>query len=608
MGKPGGTAGVWGQVVRLLSLVGVGLYLALFLYNSVTRTRQFSPDSMNYVDVARNIATGRGIAQSTLGYNLIYLFSPDSTIPQPFTTQPPLYPLLIVSVSFAGITYADAALVVPVIAYAVVLLLAFLLARDLYGEGTAVVAVGFLLLYTPLSSVTRFAWSEIVSIAFLLLSLWLLVKIRSSIHADRSSPLPAVGASAFLSAHPTSRLGEEDGKGRRPIWQRYWLIALAAGIAAGLTFSTRYALVPLFGLGIFFIVLELRGHKSVFQVLLFYLPGFGIPAGFLILRNLELTGAPMPPAFASDRDFISNLSDTLWTLFGGYSPIGSSGIQAGAAAVVLIGLVLLLAFQKRLREPLSILFGDGRYLLVLWSIGYLSFIVVLRSVSYFSPIDDRIIIPSEIPLVILFAAFCIQVFKPRIRALTKRGDRMVDPGNQSSDRVPQPSAVRDRVDFPLTMLYGALALAALILSVREIGLTLNTPVYKLQEIIAGSDRLSWIARQTTDRDLIIGDDTMDVPFYLGRDAAVSFSPYPHTVFFTYPVLSQFADRNCARYQHLYLILRSYSEWTYKDQLHLFGRFISDLKFGNAGSYPRVKPVTVLSDAFVFQVTCPEAAR
>jgi 4-amino-4-deoxy-L-arabinose transferase-like glycosyltransferase len=530
-----------GKIVRLLAVLGVGLFLALFLYASLTRTRQFSPDSMNYVDVARNIATGRGITQSTLGYNRFSLFTADSTIPEPFTAQAPLYPLLIALVSRAGLTYADAALVIPVVAYAITLLVGFSLTRNLYDEHAALLAVGCLLIYSPLHYVARFAWSEIVGIVLLLLFLWLLVRFRQS---DDTS----------------------DGR----------MVSLAAGLAAGLTFTTRYALLPIFILGLFFIALEQRKRKLGFQPLLFYLIGFGLPAGLVSANNIVLSGALFPSTPPSDRNLLVNLSDTFWTIFGDYSPIGTSEVQVAAAGSILIVFVLVLAAQRRLRDLPNIFLRNGRYLLVLWSVGYLIFIVGLRSVSDFSPLDERIIVPASTVLVILFAALGAQVIKPAIRT-------------------PAP-------------LYGLLTIAALTLSVGEIGLALTQPVYSFAQIIAGSERLSWISQHTTDRDLIIGDDTMDVPFYLGREAAVSFSPYPHTLPLTYPTLVQFADHNCARYKQMYLVLRSYSDWTYRDQIHLFGRFIADVKFGRAGSYPRVRPVTELSDAFVFQVACRQSIR
>ena len=71
-------------VLRCLFLLAVVVYLILFGLNSLGRLRRFSPDSMNYVDVARNIAAGRGIVQSTLGFNQPH-WDPKGTIPTPIT-------------------------------------------------------------------------------------------------------------------------------------------------------------------------------------------------------------------------------------------------------------------------------------------------------------------------------------------------------------------------------------------------------------------------------------------------------------------------------------------------------------------------------------------
>ena len=39
----------------------LAVYFGLFTFNSLTRARSFSPDSMNYVDVARRLAAGDGL-------------------------------------------------------------------------------------------------------------------------------------------------------------------------------------------------------------------------------------------------------------------------------------------------------------------------------------------------------------------------------------------------------------------------------------------------------------------------------------------------------------------------------------------------------------------
>lgn len=73
MGRGGAETGVDGtfpegrdkkllmRASRWLLVLGVIAYVILFVFNSLTRTRYFSNDSMNYIDVARNISAGRGI-------------------------------------------------------------------------------------------------------------------------------------------------------------------------------------------------------------------------------------------------------------------------------------------------------------------------------------------------------------------------------------------------------------------------------------------------------------------------------------------------------------------------------------------------------------------
>lgn len=562
--------------LRWSAVIAVAFYLSLFLFNSITRVRQFSPDSMNYVDVARNIAVGRGISQSTLGYNQLYLFSPDSLIPTPLTSTPPLYPLLIALVSLLGLTVANAALVVPVAAFGLVLLLGYLLARETCGKETALVAVACLLIYQPLNFVAGFAWSEMLSVAFLFLSIWLLARMRVS------------------------------KKQGAMVW-----IAFGAGLAAGLAFATRYALIPLFALGLITIVGEEGWNKL--RLALYYVIGFGLPAGLVLAHNWISARVLIPAALASDRDLLSNGQDAAWSILGDYSTIGSAGEQAAAAGVILIAGGLTLALQRRLRELPGILVNNGRCLLLFWSAGYLAFVITLRTISYFSTIDDRIAVPAGAVLVIPAAALLYGIFRTWCQSVCGHlGKLRAPPANERSpisDRQTRSAAplwvskIQGRAAWPSDPLYGFIALIACMFSFGQLQLARNVPPYNFSQVIVGSERLTWISQETTDRDLVVGDGTVDVPFYLGRQAAVSFAGYPITVFLTYPTLTQFADHKCSLYQNIYLVLRDHSDWSYQDELHYYGRFMSDVSFGRLGSYPRIIPLVELSDATVFRVQC-----
>ena len=117
----------------LLALVAC-VYCGLFAANSLVRVRTFSADSMNYVDVARRVAAGDGLVQSTGGFNQPFYLSSDLDLPAAFTAQPPGYPLAIAFLSRLGIEAADAALVVSALAYAAILLLVYLLGQRIGGS------------------------------------------------------------------------------------------------------------------------------------------------------------------------------------------------------------------------------------------------------------------------------------------------------------------------------------------------------------------------------------------------------------------------------------------------------------------------------------------
>jgi len=275
--------------IKILPLIilGIVLYGCLISVNSTTRLLGFSNDSMNYVDVARNISSGKGIVQSTLGFNQPYLFQKDSLIPSPFTSQPPLYPILISMFALPGFPHASVALVIPVMAYGFILVFAYFLSRDLYNHPTGIITVDFLLLYAPLMLIIRMAWSESLSIMLFLISLWLLVRRKKN---------------------PNNHIRI--------------VVSFGSGIAAGLAFSTRYSMIPILVVGIIYFTIELFRDPNNFFTLgvdfISYIIGFSIPAGLVLGHNLLVSNQLLPDALPSDLDFWTNLLFTTKAVFGNY--------------------------------------------------------------------------------------------------------------------------------------------------------------------------------------------------------------------------------------------------------------------------------------------------
>src|SRR5262245_28217477 len=104
---------------------------------------------MNYVNVARNLARGRGLTQDAIGYG--GAVAPlDRGERDPIGTHPPLYPIAIAGVSLCGIPAADAALAIPVASLAAVLWLGSSLAARLFGPAAKPLSLLLLIASYPL--------------------------------------------------------------------------------------------------------------------------------------------------------------------------------------------------------------------------------------------------------------------------------------------------------------------------------------------------------------------------------------------------------------------------------------------------------------------------
>lgn len=520
----------------LVIIAGIAFYLAVFSFNSHTRNGQFSPDSMNYVDVAKNIATGKGIAQSTLGFNQAYLFDGNSKIPAPFTSQAPLYPLLIAQLGRIGFSFKDAALLIPAAAYGAILLLAFLLSRNLYGKRTALLSLAFLLFYYPLTLISRSAWSESVAAVFLLLSFYLLVR------SCQFAGIRAIVTSALFS-----------------------------GLSAGLVFSTRYALFPLIFIGILFLARELRDSRLRLAALFSYITGALLPIVLVLVHNLFSAGYLMPPILPSNRSWPENAVDAIAATFGNYCGKEGWEIQAEIAVALIAVSVIVLTVQRRTRELAIVFVRQRHYLLTLWFLVFSVFMVYQRTVQHFDRLETRLLFPAGIVLILLIAALLVKAVDPWVKS----------------------SAVFQVI----------LVLAILVASVQQVQITKDEPVMNVSAQLAKSDRFNWVADHTTNSDLIVGDDTIDITFFYGRTASVSFSDYPFTVHLTYENLKGFTDNNCNSYQHIYIVLRNYHSWPLDRQLYLFGQFITDVRESRLDAYPGIVLVIHLRDSDVFEVAC-----
>ncbi len=533
MSEPGRTSNRSATTGPRWLWIGVCAYLALFAVNSTTRLRFFSPDSMNYVDVARHIAAGRGIVQSTLGFNQPH-FNPAAAIPAPTTMQPPLYPAAIGALIRMGVEPGSAALAIPAVCYGLILVLGWRIARAMGGTAAGWLALAALLPYFPLTFVSRFAFSEPLAIA--------------------------LAAAAWIAAGP-----------RPPAGSRPWVKDLLAGVLAGLSVATRFAFLPIgAAIAVRLIACRTSPRDRARAVVLFALGAFGCIAPILA-RNLGIEGMLMPRPNPPLLGWRQHAADGALSLLAQYAGLVRPGLQAGILAVSL-ALIGAAAFSGRRAAPASDpAFRRDAAALALWPLFYLGFLLWQRSRQHFDPIDVRLIAPAGVALIVLGAAWVGRRFTGGVR------------------------------------IAAALAAASLVGVIgREVALGRTWPVYDAERLVATSPTLTWIARNTDDRDLVIGNNTMDLAFYLGRSAAVSFSPYPYTDHADWDRLVEFCRRNRTRYRGFYVVLRGRAEdagWRF-----FYGNLFADLAAGKTSSYPGVTPAADLPDGVIYRLTPPGSQK
>jgi 4-amino-4-deoxy-L-arabinose transferase-like glycosyltransferase len=519
-------------LIQLLLLAEFVIFFVLFGANMLTRTGRFSPDSMNYVDVARNIVAGRGLVQSTIGFNSPGWLNTSLTLP-PMTAQPPLYPLLIALLHRLGWSLTAAALLVSCLGYAAMVAMAYVLVSYLYDARVALVSVGCLILLHPLRKIATYAWSETLGLTFVLASFWL---------------------ACYLAASVSLKPG----------------LALAAGVLVFLAFATRY---------IFVVALVVAGLPLIVMAdppvaaasVGMYGIGFLLPAGVLLWRNWSIDRRFTGPA--RNRSTVGlgqNIRDAYTSVFGCYM---DEKHRAWQIAIFEASLLLFWALLTQRAIFLSavhmVLVAGQRSILPIWIVAYAGCLIYQRTRVHFDTLDIRLTAPVSLAVAILWSALFV--------------------------------TATDMPFVPLTMLVFVAVLPRLL---GEVQTMVKTPARRLDQDVLTSDRLCWIASATTQRDLIIGDSAVDIPFFLARSPVISFSRYPFTDHLSYDMVRQLAHNSAARYEHVYLVLRdrfrSRDAWR-----RAYGDFVADLVHNQYQRYPGVQLHCRLQHGYVFSITAPE---
>ena len=373
--------------------------MGVFGWRSITFDRRLTGDSLNYIDVARNLSAGEGLVQSAAGFNQPTFWAQDFSPHFPDKTRAghnPGYSVLIAAVAEAtGLEHADAAFVIGPAAYAAALIFTFLFASRLLGTAAGLLAAAFLA--HQLRWIFLRAMTEPVAIALLLALLALLAR----------------GATP-----------------RR---------AAAGGLLVGVALLVKNSGLPLLALG--GLACMLGGDNRLRRLLL-----FGGGASIALAGLLVGEGQAYPPQLIIEAGEFPRraLTSVLRGLF-------------GHTRWEIAGLVLLAgcAWWRAVRDGRPIVPTRARTACLLaaaWVAGWWVFLTAAQLVAVTDPIGNRLLAPASAGTALISALLVWRICPERLRlsvavvvfaattALATAGDAIVQGDNGTAHRIYASSA------------------------------------------------------------------------------------------------------------------------------------------------------------------------
>jgi len=122
-----------------------------------------------------------------------------------------------------------------------------------------------------------------------------------------------------------------------------------------------------------------------------------------------------------------------------------------------------------------------------------------------------------------------------------------------------------------------------------------------------SDRRQWLRDHSGPGDLVVGGGTMDVPFLFPGRQAISYAGLPYTNVLTYSALERIAERYCARFERILLVVRPTVQLgggrSDDDPRDWLGALVADARAGRHEPWPLLEPLAAMKEARVYRVAC-----
>ena len=345
------------------AIVGIVLLALVAGLLVVARTWEYgiglSPDSVQYVAMARELATGNDT------------FAGEHLRP----TWPPLFTLVIAAPGLFGVDpIAVAAVLNPAILVCICLVAGLWLYRRTHSGFVSVIVTATLAFSIPLTKVSSFVWTEPL---FVLLTVCSLVKLDSHLRNDSLKAL------------------------------------MLAALFAALACLTRYAGVALLA-GTVLILLTKPGMtlpKKIVQALSYSAIAV-LPVSLWLLRNLLLLGTIAGGRTAGIWSFAENAERAVLVIGAWALPWGRPDYDLGLLVAGLL-LIAVMAFAlawgwsssrtRSVQETLSCLKLADPFVRVVsvYAVAYIAFILVVSTAVRIDRIHDRLLAPAFVPLALL---------------------------------------------------------------------------------------------------------------------------------------------------------------------------------------------------------------
>jgi 4-amino-4-deoxy-L-arabinose transferase-like glycosyltransferase len=351
------------DLMRPLPWVLIGLALSM----SLAVRLDYSPDSMHYVDIARNLASGQGLTSFHLN-----VFS--QSVPDAALFWPPAYPVLLAAFMKLGLAPLLAVRAVFVLAFTATAVLMYLIGKRLATRTGGIICLMIWLGVAPHLNIWAYAWSEPLFIA--LSAAFVLVLARAVRRSFQPAGFLAAGALAGLAT----------------MCRYTGVTALVAGLVA--TACLIYVKRPR------------RAGLVLVTSLVLVLLGFALVASPWFLHNRSITGNFMgvarPPAITSLPESIARMARSLGSDL--MLPLGV------AAILIALGGSSRASFGGTLKNMIAPADNPIAFISVVWTVVYLGTLLVVASTYEFDPIDTRLTSPVYIVLIPLLIAIGYAVY------------------------------------------------------------------------------------------------------------------------------------------------------------------------------------------------------